>query len=50
VKEIAFRIGFDCPYHFSNLFKRKTGLSPVAWRRDARGGIRGGIRGGADTR
>lgn len=38
VKQIASQIGFDCPYHFSNLFKRKTGLSPVAWRHDARGG------------
>jgi len=41
VKEIAARIGFDCPYHFSNLFKRKTGLSPLAWRHDARGGGHG---------
>ncbi len=41
VKEVASRIGFDCPYHFSNLFKRKTGLSPVAWRHDARGGGHG---------
>lgn len=38
VKEIASQIGFDCPYHFSTLFKRKTGLSPVSWRHDARGG------------
>ena len=38
VKEIAGQVGFDCPYHFSNLFKRKTGVSPVAWRHDARGG------------
>lgn len=42
VKEIAAQIGFECPYHFSNLFKRKTGLSPVAWRDDARGGGRVG--------
>jgi AraC-like DNA-binding protein len=40
VKEIAQQIGFDCPYHFSTLFKRKTGLSPVAWRHDAHGGGR----------
>lgn len=45
VKEIAGQIGFDCPYHFSTLFKRKTGLSPVAWRHDARGGTRGGTGG-----
>jgi AraC-like DNA-binding protein len=38
VKEVAQLTGFDCPYHFSHLFKRKTGLSPEAWRHDARGG------------
>jgi transcriptional regulator GlxA family with amidase domain len=38
VKEIATQVGFDCPYHFSTLFKRKTGRSPVAWRCDVRGG------------
>jgi AraC-like DNA-binding protein len=38
VKEIATHVGFDCPYHFSHLFKRKTGRSPEAWRHDARGG------------
>ena len=38
VKEIANQVGFDCPYHFSNLFKRKTGMSPMAWRHDVRGG------------
>lgn len=38
VKEIASQIGFDCPFHFSNLFKRKTGMSPMAWRHNARGG------------
>lgn len=38
VKEIADQVGFDCQYHFSHLFKRKTGLSPEAWRYDARGG------------
>jgi AraC-like DNA-binding protein len=41
VKEVANLIGFDCPYHFSHLFKRKTGMSPEAWRHDARGGSRG---------
>lgn len=44
VKEIARQIGFDCPYHFSNLFKRKTALSPLAWRHDARGGGRAGTK------
>lgn len=38
VKEIARQIGFDCPYHFSALFKRKTGLAPATWRHNAQGG------------
>ncbi len=38
VKAVACQVGFDCPYHFSHVFKRKTGLSPEAWRRDIRGG------------
>lgn len=38
VKEVASEVGFDCPYHFSHLFKRKIGMSPEAWRHDARGG------------
>lgn len=32
VKEIADQVGFDCPFHFSHLFKSKTGLSPSLWR------------------
>lgn len=31
-KEIAARLGFDSPFHFSTHFKAKTGLSPTAWR------------------
>lgn len=38
VKEIAHQTGFDCPYHFSSIFKRKIGRSPQAWRHDAHGG------------
>ncbi len=38
VKEVAFSVGFNCAYHFSSLFKRKAGVSPLQWRRDARGG------------
>jgi transcriptional regulator GlxA family with amidase domain len=38
VKEIADQIGFDCPFHFSHLFKSKTGLSPSIWRNDAQRG------------
>ena len=32
-KEIAARLGFDSPFHFSAHFKAKTGLSPTAWRK-----------------
>jgi AraC-like DNA-binding protein len=38
IKEIAAQLGFECPYHFSHLFKRKTGLAPETWRHNARGG------------
>lgn len=38
IKEVAFQSGFECPYHFSHLFKRKTGMSPESWRHDAKGG------------
>ena len=31
VKEIAWRVGFDDPYYFSRLFKKKTGSSPSHW-------------------
>jgi AraC-like DNA-binding protein len=37
VKEIAFRLGFDSPYYFSRLFKRKTGLSPALFRANRQG-------------
>jgi AraC-like DNA-binding protein len=32
IKEIAYQLGFDCPYHFSHLFKRKTQFAPEVWR------------------
>ena len=32
VKEIAARLGFDSPFHFSADFKRHTGLPPKQWR------------------
>ena len=31
VKEIAWTLGFDDPYYFSRLFKKKTGSSPSQW-------------------
>ena len=36
VKKTAFRLGFDYPQYFSRLFKRKTGLTPAAFRFSAR--------------
>ncbi|MDR1419130.1 MAG: AraC family transcriptional regulator [Treponema sp.] len=32
VKETAYRMGFDDQYHFSRLFKRKTGIAPSRWK------------------
>lgn len=33
VKEVAFALGFDDPYYFSRLFKKKTGIAPRDWAR-----------------
>lgn len=33
VKEVAFTLGFDDPYYFSRLFKKKTGVAPSDWGR-----------------
>ena len=35
INETAFQLGFEYPQYFSRLFKRKTGLSPVAFRSSA---------------
>ena len=32
VSEIAFRLGFDNQFYFSTLFKKREGLSPLAYR------------------
>jgi AraC-like DNA-binding protein len=32
VKEISFRLGFQDQYHFSRLFKSKTGIAPSQWK------------------
>lgn len=37
IKEAAAQIGFADQYYFSRLFKRKTGRSPEAWKRQAAG-------------
>lgn len=33
VKEVAYRLGFIEPTHFSNYFKKHTGVSPVLYRK-----------------
>lgn len=33
IKAIALRVGFDDIYYFSNLFKKKTGVSPTQYRK-----------------
>ena len=33
VKEIAFELGFSSPFHFSNVFSRETGKSPLQFRK-----------------
>ena len=35
VSEIAYRVGFANPYHFSRLMRQHLGLSPSAWRKRA---------------
>lgn len=35
--EIAFRMGFDNPDYFCSLFKKKTGMSPLEYRRFTQG-------------
>ena len=33
VKEAAYQLGFNNQYHFSILFKKKTGISPSNWKK-----------------
>ncbi|MDE6861460.1 MAG: helix-turn-helix domain-containing protein, partial [Alistipes sp.] len=32
VSQIAYEMGFKYPQHFTRLFKRRTGLTPVEYR------------------
>ena len=32
IKEIAYRLGCSSPFHFSNLFRERRGLSPSNFR------------------
>ncbi|WP_407915131.1 helix-turn-helix domain-containing protein [Kitasatospora sp. NE20-6] len=36
IRQIAAEVGFDDPAYFSRFFRRETGLSPVAFRREVR--------------
>jgi AraC-like DNA-binding protein len=45
VGEIAGRMGFEDPYYFSRLFKKKNGLSPSAWRKKNHQGAQGVLGG-----
>ncbi len=39
VSKLAFELGFDDPAYFCRFFKRLTGRSPRAYRRDAAAGV-----------
>lgn len=32
IKEISNNLGFESPYYFSRLFKKKTGVNPMQWK------------------
>ena len=37
IAAVARAVGYEDPFHFSRVFRRATGLSPRAWRKDPRG-------------
>ncbi len=36
IKEISFTLGYDAPSHFTNIFKKHIGCSPLAYRANCR--------------
>ncbi len=36
VNQVCHKVGIEDPYYFSRLFRKRTGSSPSAWRRQAR--------------
>ena len=39
VKEVAYRLGYATPFHFSSVFRRHFGYSPRALQRQMRGAV-----------
>lgn len=39
IKEISFTLGYDAPSHFTNIFKKHIGCSPLAYRANCRGNL-----------
>ena len=36
INQVCHKVGIEDPYYFSRLFRKRTGLSPSAWRRQGR--------------
>lgn len=36
VNQVCHKVGIEDPYYFSRLFRKRTGLSPSAWRRQGK--------------
>jgi len=37
ISEVALAVGYQDPLYFSRLFRKATGVSPRAWKKDPRG-------------